>query len=218
MSEQPDHSRFIPGWGTQLDTSSLEQLYAPQEVRPYVVPPGGIDNLGLSSQDVFVMASDGREFRVDFDGYFQVARANPTSERWEDAEVYVNLTDMRLRGQDERLGRIEVRINPDVTSAGQTFAAGSPTGSAKCRIAVAVQFDAPDTGVTLFNKEPILLMNNAIESVPPVEDPNGAAHIYLLPLFRTDDPDGRPMAYLSQLHYTVGNYLEEERAQEIRSW
>jgi hypothetical protein len=51
-----------------------------------------------------------------------------------------------------------------------------------------------------------------------VEDPNGAAHIYLLPLFRTDDPDGRPMAYLSQLHYTVGNYLEEERAQEIRSW
>jgi hypothetical protein len=93
------------------------------------------------------------------------------------------MTDMRLTGRDENLGRMNVRLNLAVVSGGQTFAPGVANGAAACRIATGVLFEAPDTGITLFNREPILLMNDAIESVPPVEDPNGAAHVYLLPLY-----------------------------------
>lgn len=192
------------GWGRRIDVSKLPSLYAPQEVRRFTAPPGGIDNLALSSHDVFWMPDRG-EFQVDFDGYFQVARDNPTTREWATADVYVNLTDLRLKGHDDTLGPINVRINSDVVSAGQTFAAGTPEEASKCRIATSVTFEAPDTGVTLFNREPVLLMNDAIESIPPVEDPNGKAFIYRLPLYDRAQPDGPPMAYLTELRYTVGN-------------
>lgn len=203
------------GWGRRIEAGRLEHLYAPQEVVEHRVPPGGIDNLGLESHDVFVMPGRG-EFAVDFSGYFQVAREAPTSPNWADAEVYVNLTDIRLTGHDDRLGQINVRINPQLVSAGQTFPPGTATDSSKCRIAAGVTFEAPDTGITLFNREPILLMNDAIDSIPPVEDPNGAAHIYRLPLYDMAQPNGRPVAYLTELRYTVGNYLTAAQAEEIR--
>jgi hypothetical protein len=59
-------------------------------------------------------------------------------------------------------------------------------------------------------------MNNAIESIPPVEDPNGKAHIYYLPFFDITNPKGRPVAYLTSLQYTVGNYITEDEAKNIR--
>lgn len=203
-------------WGRRVDVSSLEHLYAPQEAQPFNVPAGGIDNLSLTSTDVFIRPGVGTT-RINFEGYFQVARANPTSTDWADAEVHVNLTDMRLQGEDADLGPITVRPNPNVVSGGQTFAAGSPRGAAKCRIAAAVTFEAPQAGVTLFNKEPILLMNDAIESIPPVEDPNGAAYVYMLPLYDLANPQNPPLAYLQELRYTVGNYITRERAEEIRA-
>ena len=156
------------------------------------------------------------EFAVDFKGYFQVARAHPTTRDWATADVHVNMTDIRLSGHDDNLGPINVRLNPEITSSGQTFAPGTPNGAAKCRIATAVLFEAPDMGVALFNKEPILLMNDAIESIPPVEDPNGAAHIYRLPLYDVSAPDDVPFAYLMRLNYTVGNYLPRDEAERIR--
>jgi hypothetical protein len=69
----------------------------------------------------------------------------------------------------------------------------------------------------LFNKEPILLMNDAINSIPPLEDPNGHAHIYMLPLYDVAKPDDAPLAYLQQLRYTIGTYISQARADEIRA-
>jgi hypothetical protein len=59
-------------------------------------------------------------------------------------------------------------------------------------------------------------MNDGIEAIPPVEDPNGQAHLYLLPLFDSSDPDGQPVAYLKSLRYTVGNYISQAEAEEFR--
>ncbi len=75
---------------------------------------------------------------------------------------------------------------------------------------------SPQRHMTLFNKEPVLLMNNAIESIPPVEDPNGEGHIYYLPFFDVANPKGKPIAYMTGLRYTVGNYITEDAAKAIR--
>jgi hypothetical protein len=198
-------------WGPRIELAGLDDLYHPQEVQPFSVPPAAIDNLHLSSSDKFLIPGRG-EYSVNFEGYFRVARDHPTSQDWASANVFVNLADMRLTGEHRDLGTLTVRLNPAVVSPGQTFAPGAATAPAACRIGAGVVFEAPDMGVNLFNKEPILLMNNAIEAIPPVEDPNGAAHIYKLPLYSTQDPNGQPVAYLTELRYTVGNYVTEAQA------
>ena len=155
------------------------------------------------------------EFKVKFDGYFRVARENPTTEDWATAEVYVNMIDIFLRGNVPGIGQITVRTNPDVVSPGQVLAPGGPRIPAKCRIGAAAIFDVPGMS-TLFNKEPILLMNNGIKSIPPVEDPNGVAHLSYLPLYDRTYPKGRPVAYLTSLKYPVGNYITRAQAKRIR--
>jgi hypothetical protein len=203
-------------WGRRVNVAGLRDLYAPQQIRKFNATPGGIDNLALSSQDTFFIPGRG-EFTVGFDGYFKVAREDPTSREWATADFYVNMVDMQLSGRSNELGPMQVRLNPEVVSSGQVFAAGSAVAAAKCRIATGAVFSLPDQQMSLFNKEPILLMNDAIESVPPVEDPNGEARIYRLPLYDTRNPDGPPAAYLTRLRYTVGNYLTSGEVDAIRT-
>ncbi len=59
-------------------------------------------------------------------------------------------------------------------------------------------------------------MNNAIKAIPPVEDPNGEAHIYKLPLFSYEKPDEKPKAYLAKLKYTVGNYITKSQLEAFK--
>ncbi|HSG41144.1 MAG TPA: DUF6073 family protein [Thermoanaerobaculia bacterium] len=206
--------RSAQGWGRRIDTRQLKDLYGPMKVGKFEIAPSGIDNLGLTSEDTFFVPGKGT-FTVSFNGFFRVARENPRSTKWEEADVPVNMVEMGLRG-DSELGPIQVSLNQDFVSAGQTFAPGRAAAAA-CRIATAAEFALPQAGMTLFNKEPILLMNDAIESIPPVEDPNGEAHIYRLPLFDRSNPDGEPAAYLMRLRYTVGNYMPQEEIEALRS-
>lgn len=215
MSEKTDTVESAALWGPRVDHKNLRDLYAPTKIKRFSATPGGIDNLALSSKDTFHIPGKG-EFEVDFRGYFRVARSNPTSKDWAKAEWFVNMIDLQLSGESEALGPINVTLNADRVSPGQVFAAGDVDAAAKCRIATAATFEMSQLGITAFNKEPILLMNDAIESVPPVEDPNGEAHIYRLPLFSVDDPNGQPIAYLTSLRYTVGNYITREEARAFR--
>lgn len=205
----------LNNWGPKVALKGLRDLYKPTKIQKFAATPGGIDNLALSSIDNFSVPGMG-DFEVKFKGYFRVARSNPTSDKWANAEWFVNMIDLKLEGETKKIGKMNVRLNTDTISPGQVFAAGAQDAAAKCRIATAVSFEMPDMGITAFNKEPILLMNNAIESVPPVEDPNGEAHIYRVPLFNVNDPNGKPVAYLTRLRYTVGNYITEEQAQRFR--
>ena len=203
-------------WGHVVDTARLENLFAPQEVRPFTATPGGIDNLALSAVDSFVVRGVG-EVEVEFNGYFRVARAEPTTSDWATCEVFVNMVELQLRGESKELGPLRVSLNPRIVSAGQTIAPGVPRGNAKCRIATAAIFEAPDVGITLANTEPILLMNGGINSIPPVEDPNGQAFIYNLPLYDVASAGAPPTAYLTSLKYTVGNYLTEDAVASMRA-
>src|SRR5687768_14255575 len=102
-------------WGPRVAFTALKDIYAPHKVKPYTVPPGGIDNLALHSTDVFTIPGKG-EFTVDFSGYFRVARDNPTTTDWTTFELLVNIIDLRLHGQHKEIGKIAVSLNPNVLS------------------------------------------------------------------------------------------------------
>ncbi len=205
-------------WGPRVDLSGLEELYGPREVTPHTVVPGGIDNLGLYSTDVFEISRFGAGvFEVSFNGYFRVARSHPSTMDWTTFSVRVNIVDLQLSGSDQELGAIKVRLNPNVLSTGEIFPARSPDDPAQCRIATAVYFDVPALGTSLFNKEPILLMNDHVVSIPPVDDPSGQALLYKLPLFDLEDPDGLPLAYLTSLRYGADHYLTPDQVKAIKA-
>lgn len=235
-------------WGPRVDLKGLKDNFAPQQVKDFTVPPGGIDNLGLHSTDVFEIPGRG-QFEVDFNGYFRVARANPSSYEWGVPSIRVNIIDLRLFGQHEQLGEIGVTLNPDILASGQIFPVnpnrprmkvvrtatetdaradtGTETGTgtdvtaddpttAECRIAVGAVFTVPAINASLFNKEPILLMNQNLRRIPPVDDPNGHALLFRLPLFNVEDPHGEPVAFLTSLRYGADHYLTREEVRTVR--
>lgn len=213
-------------WGPRVDLKSLKHNYAPQEVRDFTVPPGGIDNLGLHSTDQFDIPGQG-SFEVDFSGYFQVARAHPRSFTWGTSMIRVNILDLRLFGQHQQLGEIGVTLNPDILASGQIFPIMGPQPQTKttstgaepvaCRIAVAAVFTVPSVKIAMFNKEPILLMNEHLTRIPPVDDSNGHALLFRLPLFNVQDPHGEPLAYLTSLRYGADHYLSPQEVSAIRA-
>lgn len=205
-------------YGPRVDLSNLENLYAPQTVKPYTPPPPGIDNLGITSTDTFMVPGIG-EVMVDFKGYVRVARSRPSVADWTGAEVYTNLLEMCMCGQSREVGPIIVTLNQDFLSAGRLgtpFADRDREQPAKsCRMAVAVLFELPQMGMTLFNKEPILLTIDNVRAIPPAGNP-GEGRIYeLLPLYNLANPEGEPMAYITGLKFAMGTYITEEEIQAL---
>ena len=64
--------------------------------------------------------------------------------------------------------------------------------------------------------EPILLMNQNLTRIPPVDDPNGHALLYKLPLFNVQDPQSEPVAFLTSLRYGADHYLTREEFRSIQ--
>jgi hypothetical protein len=205
-------------WGPRIALEELANLYDPQTVQPYTPPAPGIDNLGITSVDTFMIPGKG-EVTVEFKGYVRVARSEPTTTSWNDSEVYTNLIEMCMRGEAPGIGPIVVTLNPDILSTGQLrtpWAAQCEAQPEKaCRMAVAAHFDLPQLGKTLFNKEPIELTIDHVQMIPPAGNP-GEGRIYqVLPLFDTEDPDGRPAAYLTSLQFRMGNYVKQAQIESI---
>jgi hypothetical protein len=59
-------------------------------------------------------------------------------------------------------------------------------------------------------------MNERLSRIPPVDDPNGHALLFRLPLFNVDDPQGEPVAFLPSLRYGADNYLTKNEFRAIR--
>jgi len=202
-------------WGPRVDSADLKERYAPQTVEPFAITPPGIDNLALHSTDVFTVPDRG-EFTVDFRGYFRVARAKATTDDWATCEVLVNIVDLKLYGQHVDLGEITARLNPNMLSSGLILPGVTKEGSKRCRIALPAIFELPQLGMTVFNKEPILLMNEHVTSIPPVDDPNGHALLFYLPLYDLSNPNGNAVAFLTSLRYGADNYLTKAEVKELK--
>ena len=205
-------------YGPRIDLQQLGNLYAPQTVEPFTPPPPGIDNLGITSTDTFMIPGKG-EFVVDCKGYVRVARSKPTTNDWVDSEVYTNLIEMCMRGEAPGIGEIVVTLNPTTLSTGMLRTPWSEMTCEQpekaCRMAVAAQFHLPQLGLTLFNKEPIELTIDKVKAIPPAGNP-GEGRIYqVLPLFDRDNPEGVPAAYLTGLKFAMGNYITEAQIESI---
>lgn len=211
-------SQVKNAWGPRIDLSDLNNLYSPQTVKPFTPPPPGIDNLGISSVDTFMVPGVG-EFTVEFTGYVRVARSRPTADDWTNSEVYTNLIDMCMRGEAPGIGPIVVTLNSDTLSTGMLRTPFRDMDKVQpekaCRMAVAAKFDLPQLGKTLFNKEPIELTIDNVRAIPPAGNP-GEGRIYqLLPLFDRADPEGPPAAYLTGLKFAMGNYVTEAHIKSV---
>lgn len=204
-------------YGRPVATEGVPNLYAGAEVVPWTAPDPGIDNLGISSVDTFAVPGVG-EYTVPFDGYVRVVRSEPTSRQWSDAEVYTNLIEMKMVGHSDELGTITVRLNPKCLSTGQIrkpfdpYAGEGPSAKA-CRMAVGAIFEMPKVGMTLVNKEPIILTIDDVRQIPPAGAP-GKGQIYrMLPLHDLTRADDEPVAYVTSLQFRMGGYLTPEQVQ-----
>jgi Family of unknown function (DUF6073) len=213
----PNERRKL-SWGPEIDISKLEYLYHPQVVLPYTPPVSGVDNLGITSTDSFLVPGIG-EFSVDFNGFVRVSRSKPTTDDWNTSDVFTNLIDMCMRGENSEIGSIVVTLNSDFLSTGQLrtpYADQQADKPAKaCRMAVGALFNMPKLGLTLFNKEPIELTIDDVRMIPPSGNPGNGQIYQILPLFNTNDPEGLPAAYLTSLKFRMGNYITEAKIQNI---
>ncbi|KYC43748.1 hypothetical protein WA1_00865 [Scytonema hofmannii PCC 7110] len=211
------HSKKL-AWGPQIDLNGLDYLYPPQAVEPYTPPVPGVDNLGITSTDTFLVPSIG-EFTVNFQGYVRVARSQPTTNHWNTAEVFTNLIDMCMRGEAPGIGSIIVTLNPDILSTGQLRTPYADINCEKpakaCRMAVGALFNLPQLNMTLFNKEPIELTIDDVRAIPPAGNPGNGQIYHILPLFDLSNPDGAPAAYLTGLKFTMGHYVTEAKIQSV---
>jgi hypothetical protein len=206
-------------YGPRVDLSDKAEIYSPQVDKLFTSPPAGIDNLGITSTDSFMIPGIG-ELTVDFKGFVRVVRSEPSAANWVNATVYTNLIELSMRGESSQCGPILVTLNPDYLSTGQLktpFADMECQEPEKtCRMAVGALFSLPKLNLTLFNKEPILLTIDHVRAIPPAGNP-GVGRIYeLLPLFNCEDPDGPPVAYLTALEFAMGNYISEAQVEAIR--
>lgn len=77
-----------------------------------------------------------------------------------------------------------------------------------CQMYGYMQFDLQDVGITVFNKEPILLEHN-ITHIPPVGQGGGTKERANIALYRKDDPDGDPVAILHRVKTHIGSWLNK---------
>jgi hypothetical protein len=212
-------------YGPKIDLNGIRDLYdGDHSVSPYTPPESGIDNLGIRSVDEFRIPALGDEpIVVEFRGWVRVVRSQPTTEDWRTTEVYTNLIDMHMEGECDELGTITVRLQPEILSTGciNTPYDGEDLDSEHpdkaCRMAVACEFDVPKFGKKLFNKEPVELTIDEVRSIPPAGNP-GRGQIYRrLPLYDRDDPNGRPVAFLTSLNFSMGTYLSRDQVRELVS-
>lgn len=75
----------------------------------------------------------------------------------------------------------------------------------------------------LVHHVPITLMNPHLTMVPPVNDKNGRAQIFNLPLFERDQVDAidkgiltPPFAHLTSIFYHAEDYLTPDQVAEVK--
>lgn len=211
-------------WGLRVDPTGLPEIFsgenAPKEHILRQHPPAGIDNLHLTTTDYFFIRNLG-QFSIDFRGYFQVTRSEPSTNNWATATVHVNFTDLKLFGNHEKFGPVTVDLNPGIISAGNTYPAsqgllnGSVT-TAACKINVAARFHLHDLNMTLFNKIPIRLTNDNVQGIPTIGE-GGKAELSALPLYDWNAPETDHLGYVQELHYMVGGYMKRADALMYRA-
>jgi len=199
----------------QTQTSTKKLVPSPKsldELQLFTMPEGGTDRLNFITWDTIEILGQGEEI-IEFHGSYTIQRSNPTSADWAEASVDIAMRSLDLEGTSSYVGRVRAMVNPnpDKASGGQVRAGttyAAPDSPKMCQMYGYVQFELVDLGMTVFNKEAILLEHN-ITHIPPVGQGGGTKERVDIPLYRTDDPDGAPVAILHRVKTHIGSWLAE---------
>lgn len=180
------------------------------ELRVFRMAAGGLDRLNFGTWDTIEVDGYGED-TVEFRGYYVIERENPTSADWRDASVDIHMRELNVSGVSQKFGRIRASTNPDMGDSGGQVRAGTAYAfhdSPKlCAMYGFMQFELADVGITVFNKEPILL-EHKITHIPPVGQGGGTREGVDYPLYLKSDPDGPPVATLKRVKTHIGAWLE----------
>ncbi len=182
------------------------------DLQLFTMPEGGTDRLNFITWDTIEVQGYGEE-TIEFHGYYAIERSNPTSADWEEASINITMRELSVTGVSKNFGRIHATVNYDIgkQSGGQVSAGTVYPGVADspkmCTMLGYMKFELSDLGMTVFNKDPIQLQHN-ITHVPPIGQGGGTRGRVEVPLYRTDDPDGAPVAVLRQVKTHIGAWLE----------
>jgi hypothetical protein len=212
-----------PQSASQSDAHTLDpSTLAPSpksvsELQLFTMPRGGIDRLNFQTWDTIVVLIPGQEpieDTIELRGYYQIERANPTSANWQEASVDIFMRELFVVGTSQYFGRLQVGVNHDIgkESRGQVKPGtiyDSPLDSPKmCEMEGYMKFELTDVGISVFNKDPIQL-RHSITHIPPVGQGGGTRDGVEVNLYRTDDPEGAPVAILRRVKTHIGAWLDK---------
>jgi hypothetical protein len=194
----------------QLNKTLVPSPKSLSELQLFTMPEGGTDRLSFITWDTIEVIGQSEEV-IEFHGYYAIERATPTSADWHDASIDITMKELSVDGVSPRFGRIHASVNPDLgkTSGGQVRSGTTyeaPDSPKLCQMYGYMQFELLDLGMTVFNKEPILLEHN-ITHIPPVGQGGGTKERVDVLLCRKDAPDSPPVAILHRVKTHIGAWL-----------
>ncbi|MBV9691580.1 MAG: hypothetical protein JO202_17925 [Ktedonobacteraceae bacterium] len=178
----------------------------------FTMSEGGLDRLNFITWDTIAVKGFAEE-TIEFHGYYAIERANPTSADWAEASIDIKMRELSVDGVSQNFGPIHASVNDSIgkESGGQVRpgtvypdVADSPK---LCQMYGYMQFELSALGMTVFNKEPILL-EHKITHVPPIGQGGGTREATEVNMYRMDDPDGEPVAVLKRVRTHIGAWLE----------
>lgn len=183
------------------------------ELHLFTMPEGGTDRLNFITWDTIAVEGVGEE-TIEFHGSYTIERETPTSADWKEASVNIHMRELNVDGVSQKFGRIHASTNETIgkDSGGQVRAGTTypdVIDSPKlCQMYAYAKFALLDLGMTVFNKEPILLEHN-ITHIPPIGQGGGTRPETAIQLYRVDDPDGEPVAVLKRVKTHIGAWLDK---------
>lgn len=182
------------------------------DLQLFKMPRGGVDRLNFVTWDTIEVIGYGED-TIELRGYYVIERKDPTSADWNEASVDIFMRELSVTGMSETFGRIHASVNYDIgkQSGGQvrpgTKFGGFVDSPKLCQMFGHMKFELSDIGVTVFNKEPILL-EHYITHIPPIGQGGGTGKV-AVPLYRVDAPDAEPVAILREVKTHIGAWQDE---------
>ena len=194
-------------------------------VHLFEIPPPGEDHLAFTVWDTIEVPGHGIQV-LEATGDFRIKRKEASCKKWGDrGRMEIEIVDMELRGTNEVLGDVAVRLRRDPKSStyGSVIWSSGPYECAKCFVDALMEFELsgqfetagfrvaglPRDGVTLFNREPVPMIH-MITHIPPIgqgpRSPEGGMRV---PLYNVKNPKGPPVAYLLDVRTEIGPYLQK---------
>jgi len=178
------------------------------ELRLFTMPEGGIDRLNFVTWDTVEVFGVGED-TIELRGYYRIQRADPTDVDWMEASVEITMLELNVSGISQKFGPVHASVNYSIgrPSRGRvrpgTIYPGLPDSPKACIMEGYMQFELSAVPIVVFNKEPIVLQHN-ITHIPPVGQGGGTSVRADVELFRTENPDGPPVAILHQVKTHIG--------------